>query len=269
MTFLERLAAAQSDSQSRLCVGLDPDPMRMPPHLAKLPAPEAVTAFCIEIIDATSDYACAFKTNLAFFEALGRAGMQAFEAVVDAVGSERLVIADAKRADIGNTARHYAAAFFDRMRCDAVTVSPYMGRDSLEPFLSYESRATFALVLTSNPGADDLQMLRANGRRIYEHAAEMAAAAGDGLPGTIGFVVGATRSEPLAQLRAAYPSVPFLVPGVGPQGGDAAEVVDAAGAGPLLVSASRSVIYASSGNDFAQAAREAAIELRTDLGPNS
>jgi orotidine-5'-phosphate decarboxylase len=265
-SFADRLRAAQAASGSRLCVGLDPDPARLPAGLrARTPA-DAVAAFCRAVIEATAPYACAYKPNLAFFEALGAPGWRAFEDVVAAVPDDRLVIADAKRGDIGNTAAHYAEAFFDRLRCDAVTVSPYMGRDALEPFLKHRGRCAFALVLTSNPGAADLQELSVDGRPLYEHVARLAVDAAGGRPGEVGFVVGATRPERMAALREAYPEVPFLVPGVGAQGGDPRAVAEASGAGPLLVNSSRGILYASRGADFAGAAGRAAEALREALG---
>lgn len=262
MTFSEKLRAVQAASGSRLCVGLDPDPARLPAPFRGLEAAEAAAAFCRAIIEATAEVACAFKPNLAFFEALGAEGWRAFEEVVAAVPEGRLVIADAKRGDIGSTAARYAEAFFGRLGCDAVTVSPYLGRDALMPFLAYEGRCAFSLVLTSNPGASDLQELEAGGAPLYRHAARLAAEAARGQPGEVGFVVGATRPERLAELRTAYPEVPFLVPGVGTQGGDAAAVAAAADAGPLLVNSSRGVLYASAGADFAEAARREAARLR-------
>lgn len=266
MTFSEKLRAAQSAAQSRLCVGLDPDPERLPTPLRGRPPAEAVAAFCRAIVEATAEVACAFKPNLAFFEALGADGWRAFEEVVAAIPSDRIVIADAKRGDIGSTAARYAEAFFGRLGCDAVTVSPYMGRDALAPFLAHPGHCAFSLVLTSNPSASDLQELKAGGVPLYHHAARLAVEAASGQPGEVGFVVGATRPERLAELRAAYPDVPFLVPGVGAQGGDAAAVVAAAGSGPLLVNSSRGVLYASGGADFAEAARWAAEQLREALG---
>jgi orotidine-5'-phosphate decarboxylase len=256
MTFAARLADSQSATRSRLCVGLDPDPARLPRPLAGAADPaEAAAAFCRAIIDATADVACAYKPNLAFFEALGAPGWRAFETVVRAVPEGRVVIADAKRGDIGNTAARYAAAFFERLPCHAVTVSPYMGRDALEPFLAHAGRCTFALVLTSNPGAADLQLLQTGGRPLYEHVARLAAEAGARQPGETGFVVGATRPAPLAELREQHPDIPFLIPGVGAQGGDARAVIEAAASGPVIVNASRAVLYASDGDDFQEAAR--------------
>jgi orotidine-5'-phosphate decarboxylase len=261
MTFSERLRAAQRATRSCLCVGLDPDPARLPAPLRDLPSAEAITAFCTAIVEATADVACAFKPNLAFFEALGAEGWRALEDVLDVVPEDRVVIADAKRGDIGNTAEMYAQAFFDRLGCHAVTVSPYMGRDALTPFLTRSGRCAFTLVLTSNPGAAELQELESGGHHLYEHVARMAVEAAREQEGEVGFVVGATRPGPLAALRRAYPDVPFLVPGVGTQGGDAAEILAAAGSGPLIVNVSRSILYASGGDDFAHAAARTAGDL--------
>ena len=265
MTFTIKLAAAQSATRSRVCVGLDPDPARLPRALRDRPTADAVLAFNRAIINATADVACAYKPNLAFYEALGADGWRVFADTVAAIPSNRLVIADAKRGDIGNTARMYARAFYDRVRADAVTVSPYMGSDAITPFLETEGRCAFVLVATSNPSGPELQALVADGGPVYRHTARLAVEAAAERPGEAGFVVGATRSDLLAEIRAAYPDVPFLVPGVGAQGGDAAAVVAAAGSGPLLVNSSRGILYASDGDDFAEAARRAAEALRSAL----
>ncbi|MEM1042681.1 MAG: orotidine-5'-phosphate decarboxylase [Bacteroidota bacterium] len=266
MSFTARLRAAQAATRSRVCVGLDPDPARLPQPLRGRPLAEAVLAFNRAIIEATADVACAYKPNLAFYEALGADGWRVFEQTVRAVPGDRLVIADAKRGDIGNTARMYAHAFYERAEADAVTVSPYMGSESITPFLETEGRCAFALVATSNPSGAEVQDLVAGGEPVYRYAARLAVEAAADRPGEAGFVVGATRPALLVELRAAYPEVPFLVPGVGAQGGDAVAVVDAAGAGPLLVSSSRGILYASDGEDFAEAARHAALGLRDALG---
>lgn len=266
MTFSEKLRAAQSATESRVCVGLDPDPARLPAPFLDRPNAAGVLAFNRAIIEATADVACAYKPNLAFYEALGADGWRVFEETVAAVPDGRIVIADAKRGDIGNTARMYARAFFERAGADAVTVSPYMGSDAVEPFLGAEGGCAFVLVATSNASAPELQGLVAGGEPVYRHAARLAVEAAEGQPGEAGFVVGATRPELLAELRAAYPDVPFLVPGVGAQGGNAAAVVEAAGSGPLLVNSSRGVLYASAGDDYEEAARRAASSLRDALG---
>ena len=269
MTFTDRLRAAQAATRSRLCVGLDPDPARFPPHLAADRAEAALLTFNTAIIDATEDLACAYKLNLAFYEALGPEGWRALADTIRAIPDDRLVLLDGKRGDIGNTARRYAEGAFDRLGADACTVAPYMGRDAIRPFLQHPGRCAFVLVATSNASAPELQALVADGEPVYRHAARLAVEAATGRPGEAGFVVGATRPEVLAELRAAYPDVPFLVPGVGAQGGDAAAVVRAADGGPLLVNSSRALLYASDGDDFAEAARRAAEVLRDATAPPS
>lgn len=260
MTFRDRLQAIQSTTGSRLCVGLDPLPDRLPEPLNALPdKAEAILIFCKEIIAATADVVSAYKPNLAFFEALGTKGWEIFEDVLDAIPKNRIIIADAKRGDIGSTADLYAEAFLGRLNCDAITVSPYMGSDALTPFLRYPGKCVFSLVLTSNPGAEDLQLKEVDGQPLYKHTARMAVAAAENQPGEIGFVVGATRPDRLADLRAEFPEVPFLVPGVGAQGGSMEEVLTANADGPVLINVGRSVLYASSGTDFAEAAGKVAV----------
>ncbi len=266
MTFSDKLRAAQAATRSRVCVGLDPDPARLPLPLRDRPLAEAILAFNRAIIAATAEHACAYKPNLAFYEALGADGWRVFEETVASVPDGRVVIADAKRGDIGNTARMYARAFFDRAGADAVTVSPYMGTDAITPFLDHGGGCAFVLVATSNPSAPELQSLVVDGVPVYLRTAQLAVEAAAGRPGEAGFVVGATRPALLRSLREAFPDVPFLVPGVGAQGGDAAAVVAAAGDGPLVVNSSRGILYASDGDDFAEAAREAARALQSALG---
>ena len=266
MTFSEKLRAAQAATHSRVCVGLDPDPARLPRSLRDAAPADAVLAFNRAIIEATADVACAYKPNLAFYEALGPDGWRVFAETVAAIPDDRIVVADAKRGDIGNTARMYAQAFYDGVSADAVTVSPYMGSDAITPFLETEGRCAFVLVATSNLSGSELQDLVVDGEPIYLRTARLAVAAAADRPGEAGFVVGATRPELLAEIRAAYPETPFLVPGVGAQGGDAAAVVGANGSGPLLVNSSRGILYASNGTDFAEAARRSAEALREALG---
>ncbi len=266
-SFANRLAAAVEDAGAPLCVGLDPDPGRLPePFAGRGASAGAAREFCVAITDATREHAAAYKPNLAFFEALPD-GWRALADVCEAVRqSGRLLVLDGKRGDIGNTGRRYAAALYDVLGGDAATVAPYMGGDSVAPFLEHAGRCAFVLVATSNPGAADLQRLDVAGAPLYRHAARLAVGAGADLPGEVGFVVGATRPALLADLRAEHPDVPFLVPGVGAQGGSASDVIDANAGGPLLVNASRSVLYASAGGDFAEAARDAAAGLAESLG---
>ena len=272
LPFSARLAAAVADAGPCLCVGLDPDLSRLPRGVSV--GARGVVAFCNAITDSTAGVAAAFKPNLAFFEALGPDGAHALAEVCAHVrASGRLLILDGKRGDIGNTGRLYAAALYGTppvgLGGDAATVAPYMGPDSLAPFLDGDlcaGRCAFVLVATSNPGADDLQRLSVDGEPLYRHVARMAVRAAAGAAGEAGFVVGATRPEILAALRAEHPGVPFLVPGVGAQGGSAEAVMEANAGGPLLVNAGRSVLYASPGPDFAAAAGRAAAEAAQALG---
>ena len=269
--FSERLRKVQRHQNSVLCVGLDPDVRRMPPHLtAGRPPAEAVVDFTSAIVAATSGAACAFKLNFAFFEVLGPDGWRALEATTRAVRDQPgrpLIIADAKRGDIGNSARFYAEAVFERLGCDACTVAPYMGRDAAEPFLSYEGKAAFVLARTSNPSAADFQEALCDGEPLALRVAHRVAEWDRAFPGTAGLVVGATRPDVLADVRRACPALPFLIPGVGAQGGRPSAVTSAARTdeGLVLVSSSRQILYASSGEDFAEAAAREAAALRDEL----
>lgn len=266
--FNSRLAEVQNRQESVLCVGLDPDPDRLPPHLLEEHAlPDAVIAFNTAVVDRTKAAACAYKLNLAFYEALGADGWRVLEASLAAVPDDRITIADGKRGDIGNSARFYARATFEQLGFDACTVSGYMGRDSVAPFLEFGDTAVFLLVRTSNPGARDFQEITCGREPFYLHVARTARIWDDGLPGTIGYVVGATDTEALRKVRKACPEQPLLIPGVGAQGGDAHAIMRIAenGSGPVIINSSRSIIYASSGRDFAEAAGEAAETLRARL----
>ena len=258
--FPSRLASAVRDAGSALCVGLDPDLGRLPSGVSRSAA--GVVEFCVAITESTRDHAAAFKPNLAFFEALGPDGWAALADVCAHVhASGRLLVLDGKRGDIGNTGRLYAEALYGGLGGDAATVAPYMGRDSLAPFLAHAGRCAFVLVATSNPGAGDVQALDVGGEPLYRHVARMAVGAADGAPGDVGFVVGATRSGVLAGLRAEHPTVPFLVPGVGVQGGSVGETLEANAGGPVLINVGRSVLYGSAGHDYASAAHRAAGDL--------
>jgi orotidine-5'-phosphate decarboxylase len=247
-------------------VGLDPDPERLPS------AAKDVAAFQRTVIEATCDLVCAYKPNLAFYEALGLPGLEALRATLAAIPADLPVIADAKRGDVGHTARAYARALFDYWRFDAATVNPYLGADSLEPFLEREDRGIFLVCRTSNPGARDLQdlpvLLGEHGgtRPLFEVVAERAKAWNT--RGNLGLVVGATYPEELGRLREICPEMTFLVPGVGAQGGDLEASLrrglDARGGG-LVINVSRQVLYASPGPDFAAAARQAALALRDEM----
>jgi len=250
-----------------LCVGLDPDPSRIPNHLVqKLGIQSAVTSFCREIIRETSPFAIAFKINFAFFEALGEHGFTVMRSVLDALPEEVLTIADAKRGDIGNSASFYARSVFDNFGYDSVTISPYMGQDSVTPFLQNPGTCAFVLARTSNPGGSDFQTLQTEGVPLFRYLANEAVSWSDGEIGETGLVVGASDIEGLQVLRASHPLTPFLVPGIGAQGGSASNVMSAAGSGPILVNSSRSILYASADIDFATAAGRVAEETRNILG---
>ncbi len=261
MNFIEKLAQAAHKNNSLLCVGLDPDPKLMPPGLS-------IAEFNREIIAATRDLVCAYKPNLAFYEAQGIAGLEALQQTVSYIPQDIPVIGDGKRGDIGNTAKAYARALFEHFNFDAVTVNPYLGSDSVEPFLQYQDRGVFILCRTSNAGAMDFQSLRCEpgGIPLFEMVARKASQWNT--HGNIGLVVGATYPEELKQLRQSYPDMPLLIPGVGAQGGDLALVVRY-GADikreKTIINSSRQILYASSDKDFAPAARRAAQELRDQI----
>lgn len=266
MSFTTLLADAWRRHDSLVCVGLDPEPGRLPASLGSGPA--AIGAFCRAIVDATADRVCAYKPQIAHFAAQGAEHeLQALIAYIHERHPGIPVILDAKRGDIGSTAQHYAAEAFDRYGADAVTLNPYLGRDSAQPFLDRADKGVIVLCRTSNPGARDFQDLLVDGRPLYQHVAETVATQWNG-NGNCALVTGATWPEEIAAVRALVGDLPLLVPGVGAQGGDVEAVVrngaTANGTG-LLISSSRAILYASNGEDFAEAAREAAEALRTTI----
>jgi orotidine-5'-phosphate decarboxylase len=264
--FLEQLQASWSRSGSLLCIGLDPELERFPRQLAAQASP--IFQFNKAVIDATADLVCAYKPQFAHYAAY-EAEDQLVRTIqyIHATYPGVPVILDAKRGDVGNTAARYAIEVFERYAADAVTVNPYLGGDSLEPFLAYEDRGVIILCRTSNPGAGDLQDLECGGAKLYQLVAERAARLWNGR-GNCLLVVGATRPAELADVRQIVGDMPLLVPGVGAQGGNVAEVVTlgqtTAGTG-LIINASRSILYASPGEAFAQGAREAAEKLRAAI----
>ena len=275
-TFTDMLRAAERRNDSLLCVGLDPEPAKFP-HAWAFDAGR-IFDFCSAIVDATHDLAIAFKPQIAYFAA-NRAedALERLIAHIHRVAPFVPVILDAKRGDMGTTAEQYAREAFERYRADAVTLSPFQGLDSIEPYMRYEGKGLFLLCRTSNPGGSELQAQRlASGDFLYEHIARLAQGPWNA-GGQIGLVVGATYPDEIARVRAIAPTLPLLIPGVGAQGGDAAATVRSGwrgGAGgmtrgmttgPILVNASRSVLYASRGADFAQAARAAALATRAEL----
>ncbi|MCS7282906.1 MAG: orotidine-5'-phosphate decarboxylase [Anaerolineae bacterium] len=258
--FLQRLRSAQERRQSWLCVGLDPVLEQLPEVVRQTDDP--LTRFGRAIVEATADLACAYKPNLAFWLAYGTTGLKALQAVLEAVPRDVPVILDGKFGDIGHTAAAYARFAFDVLRADAVTANPYLGADGVRPFLEREDRGVFLLARTSNPSAPDLQDRTIAGRPLYEEVARLAQEWEARLPGACGLVVGATYPEELGRLRRLTPDLPFLVPGLGAQGGDLEAAVrwgpTASGIGPVL-NVSRGILYASSGPDFAEAARAATL----------
>jgi len=244
--------------KSCLCVGLDTDP-------SKLPAGMDVLGFNKAIIDATREYCVAYKPNLAFYEVMGAKGWDILAETVEYIGKEHFTIADAKRGDIGNTSDYYARTFFDTYGFDSVTVAPYMGRDSVDPFLKYSGKWAIVLGLTSNPGAGDFEMLESAGRPIYEHVLEKTARWGSA-DNTM-FVVGATRAESFSSIRRVVPQHFLLVPGVGAQGGSLIQVMTQGVNNDvgLLINASRSILYASSGPDYAIAAAREARAVQQEM----
>jgi len=254
--FVSRLLNASRINRSLLCVGLDPDPSKLPVN--------DIFEFNRAIIDATSDLVCCYKPNLAFYEAMGIRGLQVLKKTVNYIPEDIPVIGDAKRGDIGNTAAAYAKALFDYYKFDAVTVNPYMGYDSVKPFLDYKDKGIFVLCRTSNSSASDFQDLVDNfGMKFYQTVALRAGDWNKG--GNVGLVVGATYPEELKEIRKMCPDMPLLIPGIGVQGGDLELSVRYgvdAGKEKAIIVAARQVLYASNGADYAQAARKAAIGLR-------
>lgn len=255
------------NKKSFLCVGLDPDLAKLPSHLGK--NAEAVYHFNKAIIDATAPYAVSYKLNIAFYECLGIEGWKVFEDTVRYIKEkypDQFIIADAKRGDIGNTSKMYAKTFFEEIDVDAVTVAPYMGSDSVKPFLGYPGKWVILLALTSNPGASDFQMLKCeNGKFLYENVITEARSWAD--DDALMFVVGATRGEQLKTVRDAAPQNFLLIPGVGAQGGsleDVAKYAMNAQVG-VLVNSSRGIIYASANEDFAEASANAAKDVRDQM----
>jgi orotidine-5'-phosphate decarboxylase len=251
-----------------LVVGLDTDPERLPSNLESTGSPaDRVVAFNREIVEHTADLVCAYKPNAAFYEALGQDGFRALKGTVDSVrryAPDAVVILDAKRADIGSTNTGYARALFDQLGADAITVHPYLGREALGPFLEREDKLIFVLARTSNPGAGEFQDLVVDGKPLYRHVAQSVARSWNAA-GNCGLVVGATYPEELGLIREDVGGdLPILIPGIGAQGGDLGAVVDLhrnAGSAAYLVNASRSILYASSAADFADAAREEARSI--------
>jgi orotidine-5'-phosphate decarboxylase len=272
MTFTQTLAAAWQKNNSLLCVGLDPDPAKFPAHLHG--RDDAIFEFCKGIVDATADLACSFKPQIAYFAA--RRAEDQLEALIAHIHEKHPdipVILDAKRGDIGSTAEQYAVEAFERFQADAVTVNPYMGRDSVDPYLAYPDKGVILLCRTSNAGGSDLQFLDVGGpgtqERLYERVARLAAEQWN-TTGQIGLVVGATFPAEIARVREIVGNMPLLVPGIGAQGGDIEATVNAGKTGKnatakttgLMINSSRAILYAGKDENFAAAARRVALETR-------
>ena len=269
-TFTQQLQSAWASQGSMLCIGLDPDPKRLPPSLQG--KPEGIFEFCREIADATADLACSFKPQFAYFASQGaEAQLEKLIAHLKHKYPKIPVILDSKRGDIGSTAEHYALEAFERYGADAVTVNPYLGFDSVEPYLRHAGKGVIVLCRTSNPGGSDLQFLNVapNGEPLYLHVAKLAAQQWN-VSGQISLVVGATFPEEIAKVRAVVGEMPLLIPGIGAQGGDidatvkAGSIPNKPGTG-MMINSSRAILYASSGSDFAEAARKVAQSTRDAL----
>ncbi len=278
MTFLDQLHQAERQNRSLLCVGLDPDPAKFPAALQG--RSDKIFEFCAAIVEATADLVLAFKPQIAYFAAhRAEDQLESLMAHMRQVAPKVPIILDAKRGDIGNTAEQYAIEAFERYGADALTLSPFMGWDSVAPYLKYHGKGAFLLCRTSNPGGDDLQAQRLASvpgqPKVFEHIAQLAQGPWN-LNGQLGLVVGATYPAEIERVRELAPTLPLLIPGVGAQGGDAAATVKAGLrveggtaqrtiSGPIIVNSSRAVLYASSGSDFAQAARRDAEHTREVL----
>ena len=266
MNFIDLLDARWRNADTLLCVGLDPDPARFPAHLRN--RPDAIFDFCRAIVDVTADLACAFKPQIAYFASMrAEDQLERLIAHIRARHPEVPVILDAKRGDIGSTAEHYAREAFERYAAHAVTLSPYMGFDSIEPYLAYPDRGAFLLCRTSNAGGNDLQMLDVGGERVFERVARLTASTWN-RNGQLGLVVGATFPGELARVRSLVGELPLLVPGIGAQGGDVEASVKAGqtscGVG-MVVNSSRAILYAGKDEDFADRARAVALATRDEI----
>ena len=266
MTFTQMLAAAWRKNDSLLCVGLDPDPAKFPAHLKG--RDDAIFEFCRTIVDATADLVCSFKPQIAYFAA--RRAEDQLEALIAHIREKHPgipVILDAKRGDIGSTAEQYAIEAFERFKADGVTVNPYMGRDSVEPYLAYLDKGVILLCRTSNAGGSDLQFLDVGGEKLYERVARLAASEWNST-GQIALVVGATFPAEIARVREIVGDMPLLVPGIGAQGGDIKATVEAGRTGDatgLMINSSRAILYAGKDENFHIAARAAAQETRATI----
>ncbi len=260
MTFKQKLAGTIDQNKSLVCVGLDLERSKLPAILSKKKDP--LFEFNKTIIDATLDLVCCYKPNSAFYEAEGVAGLELLQRTIAYINGRVPVILDVKRGDIGNTAKAYAKAAFEDLKADAVTLSPYMGFDSVEPFIAYKAKAAFVLCLTSNPGSIDFQkpeLFKSVAQKVTEW---------DKKYGNLGLVVGATNAQDIQEVRTHAPGLPFLVPGVGAQGGSVQDVLNygvRSKQDQVIINSSRAILYASTDADFGTAARRATLQLRDEI----
>lgn len=266
MNFIKALNSVWRENNTLLCIGLDPDPAKFPAHLQH--RPDAIFEFCRAIVDATADLVCCFKPQIAYFAA--RRAEDQLEALIEHIHIRHPatpVILDAKRGDIGSTAEQYAIEAFERFQADAVTINPYMGRDSIEPYLAYRDKGIILLCRTSNPGGSDLQFLDVGGEKLYERVARLVSKEWD-VNGQCALVVGATFPSEIARVRTLIGDMPLLVPGIGAQGGDIETTVragcTASGVG-LIINSSRAILYAGKGEDYANTARSVAEATRNAI----
>lgn len=263
--FKERLDSLTQNKNSLLCIGLDPDIEKIPKFLLRDDDP--LFTFLREIIEATSDIAVAYKPNIAYYESLGAPGWRLLERVIEVIPANVLIIADAKRADIGKSSRKYAELYFQTFEFDAITVSPYMGEDSIIPFLDFEDRGIFILCLTSNKGSHDFQYLNIDSEPLYMRVTRLVNK-WNLRSGNCGLVVGATHPEDIGSIREIAPGIPFLIPGIGAQGGDLKLSIQYGtdeNASCVLINSSRGILFASHDTNFADEARDTAIHLRDEI----
>lgn len=264
MNAYDKLKQLEQENNSILCVGLDVDIDKMPTPIEK--SIEGILKFNQEIIDSTKDLVSSYKVNFAFYEQYGIRGFELLKKTINSIPKNIHIIADAKRGDIGNTSRAYAKAVFDEFECDSITVSPYMGEDSVKPFLEYKNKMVFLLCLTSNSGASDFEKQVIEGKPLYEIVMEKSLGWNEN--SNLAYVVGATQPDELKRLRQITTNSYFLIPGIGAQGGDVQEVMKSNDGGNAIINSSRSIIYASRNNDFAEKVRQAALMLKDKLNEN-
>ncbi|TKJ42470.1 orotidine-5'-phosphate decarboxylase [candidate division LCP-89 bacterium B3_LCP] len=267
MTFREKLHLVTGSGAVGLCIGLDPDPARLPEGYS--PDLQGISSFLTEVISISTPHAAAYKVNTAFYEAWGAEGWALLEKIAHDLPESSLRIADAKRGDIGNTAKRYAHAFLERIPFDAITLNPYMGGDTLQPFLRNPHKGAFVLALTTNPGSKDLQRFSDGKFNLYERVLDMISHWAP--QGNLGAVVGATHPDELVKIRRAYPSVPLLIPGIGAQGGDAetvAQIAEDVQGEPLLVNVSRGILYPDNDLDFQESIESACLDYKKQLKIN-